>query len=132
MLCFCNISNDDAMPQITNFDVCDSSQDQNLALCSTFCLDHLLDPHSVGLLVGHSILLDLSHILLDLWLRLFEEPRPKQFDNGFIEESQSPAALGLVENLEVDRPELSLVRRNKIENRRHQTLPPHNSMRIYH
>jgi len=81
-----------------------SSLNQNLALCRIFRLDHLLQPHTVGLLVGHVVLLDLTHIPLNLWLALFEKTGPKQFDKGFIEKFEPPTAIGLVENAEVNRP----------------------------
>ena len=44
-------------------------------------------------------------------MALFEETRPKQFDDGLIEEFQAPTAIGLVEDAEVNRPQLSLVGR---------------------
>ena len=123
------------MPQMTRLngsDKCHPSIDQNLALCGALCLDHLLEPHRVCLIVRHRILLNLAHILLDLWLRLLEETRPKQFDNGLIEEFQSLSAIGLVEYLEVDRPKLSLVRRNETANRWHHTFSPHDTVRVDH
>ena len=123
------------MPLITNLngiEESDQSLDQNLALCDVLCLGYLFKPHSVCRIVRQRVLLDLLHILLDLCLTLFEEPRPKQFDNGLIEEFQAPSAIGLVKNLEVDRPKLSLVRLNETANRRHQTFSPHDAVRVYH